>query len=493
VETVLGASFIWLQNVPTGKVLHLFSGTLNMVQDRVCSSTELFLFQGQFVFVISGVIIVGYPPFAIFVAFLALVAVYIVMRTGRKQGQSEQEQELQQDVVHHFTEVLGGIVVIRAFDTPMVWFEQRFDEMVQSRAAVKGGCIRSDELSIQNLTLIGSMFYVGAAAAVVAGRGEVTAGYAGFMIVNACYFTIAFMASVFQGMLVLDAARAREVLFALCRDVPQEETKQEAAQAWPELTPTGHLVVEKVELRYSPDLPPALRGISLEIQPGQHIGLVGRTGSGKSSILLALARLVSPCGGRILLDGVDTSAMPLAALRHQLAILSQDPLFFSGTIRENLDPFQQHEDAALEAALKWVGLSELPEGLRASVAELGGNLSTGQRQLLCVARVALRESRVLLVDEATAALDRDAEARVRAVLDDRFRSRGVTVVEVAHRLWSVVRCDVVAVMDAGCVAEMGSPSELIAGKSGAGHLASLVNALDPAEAQAVRDAAFAAA
>mmetsp|Transcript_130885 Transcript_130885/g.418880 ORF Transcript_130885/g.418880 Transcript_130885/m.418880 type:complete len:306 (-) Transcript_130885:143-1060(-) len=236
---------------------------------------------------------------------------------------------------------------------------------------------------------------------------------------------------------------------------------------WPS---KGCMSINSLEVRYRPDLPPAIKGLSLEITGGEHVGVVGRTGSGKSSLLLAICRLVEPAAGRVLIDGIDIARLGLQELRPHLGVLSQDPLFFSGTLRDNLDPFSEHSDLALWGALDGVGIAALfkddgaggqPRGLDAAVSELGGNFSVGQRQLLCLARAALRQPRVVLVDEATAALDAKADERVQSVLHERFTCQGSTVLQVAHRLWSIAKSDRVAVLELGNLVELGSPRDLL--------------------------------
>merc|ERR1711970_531143 len=151
-----------------------------------------------------------------------------------------------------------------------------------------------------------------------------------------------------------------------------------SSKAWPS---HGHILIENLEVRYRPELAPAVRNVSLEIQGGEHVGIVGRTGSGKSSLLLALARLIEPSSGRVCIDGIDIGRIGLQELRPHLGVLSQDPLFFSGSLRDDLDPFAEHSDETLWTAIDEVGLSKLfsSSGLAAAIVELGGNLSMGER------------------------------------------------------------------------------------------------------------------
>eukprot|EP01051_Picozoa_sp_SAG22_P004635 SAG22_NODE_254_length_13588_cov_10.695678_3_plen_443_part_00 len=228
---------------------------------------------------------------------------------------------------------------------------------------------------------------------------------------------------------------------------------------WPPLD--SRVVFDRVELRYRPGLPLVLKAVSFAIEAGTKLGVVGRIGSGKSSLVQALFRMVEPCGGRITVGGVDTARLGVAELRSALAICPQDPVIFSGTVAKNLSPFDEHSTAEIETALRRVGLQISPH---AAVQESGANLSGGMRQLLCLARTLLRDSKVLVLDEATSAISTEVDTRIQRVLREAF-SR-TTMLVIAHRLQTTLDADAVLVLAAGCLCEFGSPAELMMQRGG---------------------------
>jgi ABC-type multidrug transport system fused ATPase/permease subunit len=232
------------------------------------------------------------------------------------------------------------------------------------------------------------------------------------------------------------------------------------------------LEFEGVTMRYRPGLPIVLKGVSFSVQHGEKLGVVGRTGSGKSSLIGALFRLQPLCGGRVLLGGVDTASYGVQQLRRALAICPQDSVIFSGTVRSNLDPFGQYTPAAAQEALARVGLRDVQ--LDSSVQEAGSNFSGGMRQMLCLARTLLRRSQLIVLDEATGSISPELDARFQAVLKAEFGH--ATLFVVAHRLQTVLDADQVLVMGAGRVLEHGPPAELL-GREG-GELATLAAELE---------------
>lgn len=232
----------------------------------------------------------------------------------------------------------------------------------------------------------------------------------------------------------------------------------------PEWPTRGRIEVQNLTVRYSPDLDPVLHSVSFNINPGEKIGVAGRTGCGKSTLMMALYRIVEPCGGKVVIDSIDVATIGLQDLRSRLSLVPQDPIVFSGTIRSNIDPFGDAEgDEALWSALEQSGLSsmvrDLEGGLDASISEGGSNLSSGQRQLLCMARALLRSSKILILDEATSSIDTATDAVIQSTISTAFRES--TVLTIAHRLHTIISSDKILVLDAGKVLEYGTPSTLL--------------------------------
>jgi len=233
-------------------------------------------------------------------------------------------------------------------------------------------------------------------------------------------------------------------------------------------------------MRYRPSLPLVLKGLDLDIPGGAKVGVVGRTGAGKSSLMVAMMRLVELDAGKIMIDGIDISRVGLETLRSKIAVIPQDPVLFSGTVRSNIDPFGSYNEQRLYDVLDRVGLYNDENSpivsLDDEVNEGGSNYSVGQRQLLVIARALLVESKVVIMDEATASIDNTTDARIQKVMRSDFEK--ATCITIAHRLNTIMDSDYILVMDDGTVAEFGPPSSLL---DGGGMFMHLVDVWDKEE------------
>mmetsp|Transcript_5398 Transcript_5398/g.7759 ORF Transcript_5398/g.7759 Transcript_5398/m.7759 type:complete len:344 (-) Transcript_5398:175-1206(-) len=251
--------------------------------------------------------------------------------------------------------------------------------------------------------------------------------------------------------------------------ITQEDNK---FSSWPN---SGSIEIDNLTVRYRETLPPSLSGISVKIESGQRVGVVGRTGSGKSTLVQALFRILEAEEGKIVVDGVDISALGLHKVRMEMSVIPQTPVLFSGcSVRENLDPFQQYDVDAIRSALADVQMLDVVEdldgGLESIILEGGSNFSVGQRQLICLARAILRKKRILILDEPTANVDTCTDELLQQAVSKSFQ--GSTIIAVAHRLDTVIEYDRILVLGNGKVIEYGSPKQLLE-KEG-GYFASMV-------------------
>jgi ABC-type multidrug transport system fused ATPase/permease subunit len=259
----------------------------------------------------------------------------------------------------------------------------------------------------------------------------------------------------------------------------EQEAKPSADGVPPAYWPaSGDVRVENLSASYTPDGTKVLHDISFHVASGERVGIVGRTGSGKSSLTLSLLRCITTSGS-VYFDNLETHKINLDALRSNVTIIPQIPELLSGTLRGNLDPFDQYDDAALNDALRAAGLfsiqSETDESritLESQISSGGANLSVGQRQILALARAIVRKSKLLILDEATSAIDYETDTVIQESLRHGL-GNDVTLFTIAHRLQTIMDADKIMVLDAGRIVEFGTPSELL--KIDGGKLRSLVD------------------
>lgn len=253
---------------------------------------------------------------------------------------------------------------------------------------------------------------------------------------------------------------------------PERKHADNLPKDWPA---NGKIEFQNVSLKYNENDPYVLKSLNFTVQSKEKVGIVGRTGAGKSSTISALFQLYN-MEGSILLDEVDSTKIPLDQVRNKISIIPQEPVLFSGTMRKNLDPFEEYSDEVLWNALEQVELkdaiSELPAGLNSNVTEGGTNFSVGQRQLVCLARALIRNNKILVLDEATANVDPHTDALIQQTIRNKFAD--CTVLTIAHRLHTVMDSDKILVMSAGSLEEFDHPYVLLQNKQGILH--SLVEA-----------------
>ena len=333
------------------------------------------------------------------------------------------------------------------------------------------------------LNLIGASFAIVVAALVVASK-DIDASLAGFALSFALQYTSAIIWTLRAYAQVEMEMNATERVIEYSLIPIEDQTGSAPPAAWPT---EGRLEVTDLVSGYAPDLPPVLKGLSFTVEKNQRVGVVGRTGAGKSSLTLALFRFLEAREGIIFIDGIDVSTINLHDLRSRLAIIPQDPVLFSGTIRSNLDAFHEHTDAELRDALERVHLvrSTRPESrdesaaessasgsaaggdtntnifqsLGSKISEGGLNLSQGQRQLLCLARAIVSRPKIMVLDEATSAVDMATDVLIQRSIREEFGDS--TLLVIAHRLSTIADFDKILVMSEGRAVEYDSPRELL--------------------------------
>ena len=386
-----------------------------------------------------------------------------------------------------FSSTLNGLITLRAFRV-QADFMRQFEERVDHNTAAVFTFYTTIRWFGVRLDSLCTLIVLGTGLLIVGLRNQISAAEAGFALTYSLLLTSLFQWGVRQSAEVENMATSVERIIQY-GDLPPEgifyppladrpvavapadpsalnaQSLIDPGSQWPQ---QGRLVFDNFCMRYREGLPLVLKGLSFDVQPQEKIGVCGTTGAGKSSLFAAIFRLVESESGSIQIDGIDTSRLPLHTLRSAIAIIPQSPVIFSNTLRYNLDPFNEHSDAAVWEALEAVQLkqlvSNLTNKLSTQMSENGSNLSVGESQLICVARALLKPSRTLLVDEATANVDRRTDALLQEVIRTRFRER--TVVTIAHRLMTIVDCDRVLVMKEGRVVEYDKPAVLLEREGG---------------------------
>uniref|UniRef100_A0A8C4PMA8 Multidrug resistance-associated protein 6 n=1 Tax=Equus asinus asinus TaxID=83772 RepID=A0A8C4PMA8_EQUAS len=317
-----------------------------------------------------------------------------------------------------------------------------------------------------NMELLGNGLVFAAATCAVLSKGHLSAGLVGFSVSTALQVTQTLQWAVRSWTDLENSIVSVERMKDYVRTPKEAPWRLPSCTARPPWPHGGQIEFWNFGLRHRPELPLAVRGVSFKIHAGEKVGIVGRTGAGKSSLAGGLLRLVEAAEGGIWIDGVPITCVGLHTLRSKITIIPQDPILFPGSLRMNLDMLHEHTDEAIWATLETVQLralvASLPGQLQYECADQGDDLSVGQKQLLCLARALLRKTQILILDEATAAVDPGTELQMQAALGSWFAQ--CTVLLIAHRLRSVMDCTRVLVMDNGQVAESGSPAQLLAQK-----------------------------
>uniref|UniRef100_A0A8B9GHU7 Multidrug resistance-associated protein 7 n=1 Tax=Amazona collaria TaxID=241587 RepID=A0A8B9GHU7_9PSIT len=457
-QRALKATVTFFDTTPTGRILNRFSSDLYSVDDSLPFILNIFL--ANMYGLLGMLVIITYGLPWIGLILIPLAALYFSIQRYYRRTSRELKRLYSitlSPIYTHFSETLSGLSTIRAMRAT-----QRFELENQLRLEQNQHCLFASNTAMQWLDIRLQMIGVAVVTA-IAGIAIIqhqkqlgNPGLVGLALSYALSVTNLLSGLISSFTLTETMMVSVERTEEYSTDIPMEPQDKLVATDWPS---QGLVEFQQVVLAYRADLPNALDGVSFIIYPGEKVGIVGRTGSGKSTLFLALFRMLELKSGQILLDGVNSKLVGLDELRSRLAVIPQDPFLFSGSIRENLDPQGKRTDAELHEVLEqchlWDTVIQMG-GLDSELGERGKSLSVGQRQLVCLARALLTQAKVLCIDEATASVDQKTDQLLQQTIRQRFA--GKTVLTIAHRLNTILDSDRVLVMQAGKVAELDSPT-----------------------------------
>ncbi|RGP63629.1 ATP-dependent bile acid permease [Fusarium longipes] len=457
--SVMHAPLRWLDTVHTGRILNRFTADFNMIDERIAMTWSQFF---SHLLRLVGICVAScfasaylIPPAALILSIGAAIgSQYLVTSRPLKRLESNAKSP----VFELSNTTLAGISTIRAFRRTQTYLEQMHNSLNAWAMTTFYIALANRWMSLR-MALITALFSITVGIVIVV--EQIDAALAGLALSFVLDFSESLRWTIRSyGDMELEMNSMERVV-----EYTNIETEYlgglRPASAWPS---SGGIAVKDLEVAYAPDLPPVLKGLSFEIKHGERVGVVGRTGAGKSSMTLALFRFLEARSGSIAIDGVDISKLKLTDLRSKMSIIPQHPVLFSGTVRSNLDPFGEYTDVQLHEALTRVHIvgqhdaSSMFYDLSSLISESSSNLSQGQQQLLCMARALLAASTIIVLDEATSAIDIATDVLIQKSIREWFTDR--TMLVIAHRLSTVADFDKVLVLDGGRMVEFGTPGEL---------------------------------
>uniref|UniRef100_A0A3Q4AMX3 Cystic fibrosis transmembrane conductance regulator n=1 Tax=Mola mola TaxID=94237 RepID=A0A3Q4AMX3_MOLML len=451
---------------PIGRILNRFSKDIGQLDSNMPWTFVDFI---QVFLQILGVIAVSVSVIPwILIPVLPLLLFFIYLRRYFLQTSRDikrLESTTRSPVFSHLSSSLQGLWTIRAFGAEER-FQKAFDDHQNLHSQAWFLFLTTSRWFALRLDGICSIFVTVTTFGCLLLRNQLDAGSVGLALTYSVTLMGMFQWGVRQSAEVENMMTSveRVVEYTELECEAPWETKKRPPPDWPS---KGLVTFDRVSFSYSDDSPAVLHNLKAMFRPQEKVGIVGRTGAGKSSLVSALFRLAEP-EGKIYIDGILTSEIGLHDLRQRMSIIPQDPVLFTGSMRKNLDPFNQHTDEELWNSLREVQLKsvveELPGKLETVLAESGSNFSVGQRQLVCLARAILRKNRILIIDEATANVDPRTDELIQATIRDKFRE--CTVLTIAHRLNTIIDSDRILVLDAGTIHAYDEPYNLLQDENG---------------------------
>ncbi|XP_049833464.1 multidrug resistance-associated protein 1-like [Schistocerca gregaria] len=460
---IMRAPLMFFDTTPIGRIISRFSKDIDIMDTMIPYQMADCLSCVSQVLSIIIVISCSTPIFMILLLPIGLIYYFMQRFYVATSRQLKRLESISRSPIYsHFGETVTGASTIRAYGVQQQFIWENENKVDENQVCYYPSIIANRWLAVR-LEMIGNLIILFSSLFAVVGHESINAGIVGLSV------SYALQATQTLNWLVRTMSDVETNIVAVERIKEYSEIPQEAPWEIPStLPPTdwpskGEVQFKDYKVRYREGLDLVLHGITFSVSGGEKVGIVGRTGAGKSSLTLALFRIIEPAGGSIEIDNVDVTKLGLHALRSCLTIIPQDAVLFSGTLRLNLDPFNKHSDEEVWHALEQAHLKIFVEGQAAGlsheVTEGGENLSVGQRQLVCLARALLRKTKVLILDEATAAVDLETDDLIQKTIRTEFEQ--CTVLTIAHRLNTIMDYNRIIVLDKGKVVEFDSPQSLL--------------------------------
>eukprot|EP00216_Chloropicon_sp_CCMP2111_P001940 CAMPEP_0198246788 /NCGR_PEP_ID=MMETSP1446-20131203/46149_1 /TAXON_ID=1461542 ORGANISM="Unidentified sp, Strain CCMP2111" /NCGR_SAMPLE_ID=MMETSP1446 /ASSEMBLY_ACC=CAM_ASM_001112 /LENGTH=1394 /DNA_ID=CAMNT_0043931111 /DNA_START=581 /DNA_END=4768 /DNA_ORIENTATION=+ len=456
---------------PSGRLINRFTRDTESLDSTIGQSMNSFVVCATST--VFALFVVAYVTPLVILLILPIIILYVKVQMyyiGASRELKRLDSLAMSPIFSNFIETLQGLSVIRAFG-----LQNRFDEknlnLLNNSNRAYWPLVSSNRWLSVRLEFLGSSitYFCALLSAVYSAH---SAGMSGLAITSAMNVTSLMTWMVRQVTELEVNMNSVERLTEYDSEPSEGSSKsslyRDVSPSWPQ---KGAISFENVVVKYRPELPSVLKGLTFEIEGCEKVGVCGRTGSGKSTMMMALYRMVEPSGGRICIDGLDICQMSLFDLRTKLSLVPQDPVIFSGTVRSNLDPFNDaKDDAEIWDALRLSGMKDVinnlqdKKGLDSVISEGGSNLSVGQRQLLCMARSLIRKSKILMLDEATSNVDSETDQLLQNTIRSAFSK--CTVLTIAHRLHTIIDADKVLVLQGGELGEYDTPKNLLKNEDG---------------------------
>ncbi|KAL4705012.1 hypothetical protein ACJJTC_009800 [Scirpophaga incertulas] len=481
-SNILSATMRFFDTNASGRILNRFSKDMGVVDEIL---PRMYLDSIQVTMVMLGILVMVAIVSPLMLVTTAVCAVLMYFWTmvylSTAQAIKRVEGVSKSPVFSHVSATMAGLATVRAYGAQEMLSRQFDDKQDVHTAAWYLTLVTNTTFSIWLSLISASYVIVVSYTFLFLDDGTTRSGNVGLAISQALILVNMVTHGVRQTTEVISQMTSVERVIQFT-SLPQEKHEgPPAPKEWPQ---RAKLVFKDLNLRYDSESDPVLKNLNIVIESGWKVGVVGRTGAGKSSLISALFRL-APIEGHVYIDDIETGEIALKELRSKIAIIPQEPVLFSASLRYNMDPFDKYTDADIWKALEQVELKKSVTSLSSPVASGGSNFSAGQRQLLCLARAALARNKLLVLDEATANVDPNTDALIQKSIRKYFSD--CTVLTVAHRLHTVADSDRVVVMEAGRIVECGHPHELLQLKDG--HFTGMVKQLSPAAEQSLRELA----